>query len=38
MLSESEYQALMDRVAEQQKRSGYSGSLEAWAKEAGEPC
>ena len=38
MLSESEYQALMDRVAEQQKRSGYSGSLEAWAEEAGEPC
>ena len=38
MLTEAEYQALMNRVAEQQKKSGYPGDLEAWMKAAGEPC
>jgi len=37
-LGESELQALMDKVADRQKKCGYPGSLDAWLEISGEPC
>lgn len=37
-MTEEQYQALMDRVAERQKLRNYPGSLDAWIKATGTPC